>query len=215
MYAHKYSAALIEKSEGHSNEFFSKRDNWTVNRRQEVLSFPEHQRFVCRSCREDYAFQLVLQKLPPEVQTAETVEDLLHGDLSYKQGAGYKGEFNPSFYSAGAFNSARVGDNARAHYQLLSALDAQDILEEGRYFLLKHGSYKGFKERFIFGYFLEGLFNVASSHAFPVSGRAPVGLNPERFVARCQECNQWLHGREFNVQYCDRCAESKPAAVDI
>lgn len=49
---------------------------------------------------------------------------------------------------------------------------------------------------------------------FPDNGRAPVGLNPERIIAACKDCGQWLFGCEFHVEYCDHCMESKPAAVD-
>jgi hypothetical protein len=73
-YAYKqYSAALFETSQDDTMRYFSKRDNWSDDDRQEVLSYPEHLRFACKKCREEYAFQLVLDKVPAEVQTATRV----------------------------------------------------------------------------------------------------------------------------------------------
>lgn len=209
----RFSAALIEATEGHAVEYFSQRDSWSEEERQEILSYPEHRRFVCRGCRETYAMALILDNGSPVIQNAETVEDLLHGEVSYMQGRGWKGDFMPSFYGCGAFNSERVGNNARTDYQLYRALRAQDIMESNRYFH-KHGTVEGYRKRFVYGYFLEEVFSLAAEHDFPSNGRAAVGLNPERFVARCKGCSQWLHECEWNVQYCDHCGESKPAAIE-
>jgi hypothetical protein len=38
-----------------------------------------------------------------------------------------------------------------------------------------------------------------SQLVLPGSNRAPVGLNPERFISRCQSCNAWLHDCEFGT----------------
>ena len=90
---------------------------------------------------------------------------------------------------------------------------AQDIIEEARY-MQEHGSIKGYKARFLYDDDLETLFHEAANKSLPAKGRAPVGLNPERFIARCEECKQWLHGCEFNVKFCENCLESKAAAAD-
>jgi hypothetical protein len=141
------------------------------------------------------------------------VEDVLHGDISFMKSVGDCGDFEPSFYSAGAFNSCNVGKNARAHYQLISVLRGQQFIEQARY-LRKHGTHDGHKERFVYGDNLEDVFEKAANHDFPANGRAPVGLNPERFIAKCKGCSQWLHECEFHVQYCNQCEESKPPAIE-
>jgi hypothetical protein len=157
--------------------------------------------------------QLVLDKAPMSIQSVETVEDLLHGPWSYKHSVGWCGDFGPSFYSGGALNSFFVGTNARAYYQLLGVMHSQQIIEEARY-IRQHGSAKVDNARFVYGDNLECVFSDAAEQKLPANGRAPVGLNPERFIAQCKECQQWLHECEFNVQYCEKCIESKPAAVD-
>ena len=204
-----YSIALIEKNEGHAIEYFANRDNWSEEFRQEVMSTPEEFRFCCIDCRKEYGLQLVLDEAPPNVKSVETVEDLLHGEVSYQHSVGFCGDFGPSFYSAGAFNSKYVGENARASYQLLAVMRAQEIIEQARY-IRKNGSIKGHKARFVYNEDLETVFSDAAEISLPSNGRAPVGLNPEWFIAKCKACQEWLHGCEYSVQYCENCAESRP-----
>mmetsp|Transcript_2912 Transcript_2912/g.5372 ORF Transcript_2912/g.5372 Transcript_2912/m.5372 type:complete len:92 (+) Transcript_2912:648-923(+) len=63
-------------------------------------------RFACRNCREAYvyAFQLVLDKVPAEVQTVESVEDVLHGEIFFMKSVGHCGDFAPSFYTIAAMS---------------------------------------------------------------------------------------------------------------
>ena len=65
--------------------YFAKRDNWSEQRRQGVLSYPEHLRFACGDCRKEYCFQLVLDKAATSIQSVESVEDLLHGQVLQAQ----------------------------------------------------------------------------------------------------------------------------------
>jgi len=221
-YAHSrtsfYSAALIEKSDGHAIEYFAKRDNWTDERRQEVMSCPDYLRLVCKNCRKEYGLQLVLDEVPSTVASVETVEDLLHGEFIYRNSTqndylnGHGFHFSPSFYSGGAFDSAYVGRGATSIDKLLAVMRGQHIIEEARH-IRKHGSIEGYKTRFVYSKNLETVFADAANHTFPFNGRAPVGLNPERFIARCKGCQQWLHGCECSVEYCESCSDSKPAAA--
>jgi len=109
-YTYKYSAALIEKSEGHVMEYFAKRDRRSDELRQEVMSYPEYLRYVCIKCRREYGLQLVLDEAPPIVTSVETIDDLFHGEWSYQHttGGGNITHFSPLFYSGGAFDSAYV-----------------------------------------------------------------------------------------------------------
>jgi hypothetical protein len=86
--------------------YFSKRDNWSDDDRQEVLSYPEHLRFACKKCREEYAFHFVLDKVPAEVQTVESVGDVLRGEISFTKSVGHCGDLAPSFYNAGPLIAA-------------------------------------------------------------------------------------------------------------
>lgn len=208
-----YTVCLIEKSENHALEYFSKRDNWSEEFRQEVMSVPEEGRLACRRCRRDYGLQLVLDQVPSFIESVESVDDVLRGEVSYKHTLGWCGGFDPSFYCGGAFNSYYVGVKARSRHQLLMVLAAQQIIEEARY-VRKHGSRQGYQPRFVYDDEIYYVFQEAAERNFVPSGRAPVGLNPERFIATCKGCQQWLHGCEFNVQYCEDCEERKPAAVD-
>lgn len=212
-YYHPYSIALIEKSPGHAIEYFAKRDNWSEEEREEVSEIPEHQRFACRECRKDYGLSLVLDKAPADLTSEGTVEDVLHGEWSYRHSTGFCGDFDPSFYSGGAFNSFFVGTNARSWDQLLGVMRSQHRIEEARY-IRRHGTIDGYQERFVYGGNREHIFNDASEKNLSPNGRAPVGLNPERFIAKCKDCKEWLHECEFSVEYCERCEGSKPAAVN-
>lgn len=154
-----------------------------------------------------------LDKAPTTVQSVETVDELLHGEVSYAHTVGHCGDFGPSFYSGGAFSSLYVGPDARTWYQLLGVMRAQQIIEKARY-IRKYGSAVGHKQRFVYDDDLAHVFRMAGDCNLPANGRAPVGLNPERFIARCKGCQDWLHGCEFGVQYCEKCMESKPPAVN-
>lgn len=208
-----YSIALIEKSEGHAFEYFAQRDRWSEELRKDMEEIPEHQRLACRQCRRAYGLSLVLDKAPSEVTAIGSVQDLLHGEWSYRHSIGHCGDFDPSFYSGGAFNSFFVGSRARSWSEQLGVLMSQQRIEEARY-IRRYGTNDGYQARFVYGDTLESVFRDAANANLPRNGRAPVGLNPERFIAKCKGCQEWLHECEFNVKYCNQCVESKPAAVE-
>ena len=198
-YHYRYSIMLFEKSNGHGTEYFAKRFKWTEEERQLVDSVKPSHRYACLACRQEYAIQLVLAEAP----VPESDVDILHGDVSFRHGSW----FSPSFYGAGAFNSERVGENARSLFEMLSVLHAQCISEKARY-IQRHNTDEGFVDRFVYNIELPKLFKDASSRIFPPSGRAPVGLNPERFVGVCEKekCGAFLVEREFGTKFCENCS---------
>jgi len=120
--------------------------------------------------------------------------------------------FGPAFYAAPAFNSVYVGLNSRFVYQIASSLRAQEFIEKCRY-VKKKGYVRGYTPRFAWDQNLADLFKKTGNLTFPPCGRAPVGLNPERFIAVCKKCSAWLHGYDFHEDYCEKCeaTETKDA----
>ena len=52
---------------------------------------------------------------------------------------------------------------------------------------------------------LECVFIEASLLDFPKSKRPVVGLNPERFIRKCQSCQDYLHGCVYGELFCIKC----------
>lgn len=204
--ANLYTIALFEKTENHAIDFFSKYWNWSEQDREEVNAIERLCRFACLPCRNAYALHLVLEQSPISL---ETVDDSLRGDLAFMFSRGFNGDFNPSWYSGGAFSSLRVRNDSRTIDEAYMLLRAQSIAELGRH-ILKHGSPVCYVKRFTYGKTLDVVFEQASKVIFPETARPPIGLNPERFIARCDECGEWLHGCEFGAR-CESCDESKPS----
>ena len=94
-----------------------------------------------------------------------------------------------------------------------SRLESQLKLEKSRHFE-KYGTSEGYLPRFVFGRYLNGLFRKASKTTFQGNKRNPVGLNPERFVAKCKQegCARWLIDAEYGTEYFDDCLSKKPSA---
>jgi hypothetical protein len=119
--------------------------------------------------------------------------------------------FSRRFYSGGVFDAKKIHYPT---YKALATLDSQLTAEKTRHWV-KHETLEGYKPRFTYGTNLDALFERASTMHFEESKRAPVGLNPERFIASCQGCQQWLLDCEFGVQFCEKCNESKPGAKKV
>ena len=110
----------------------------------------------------------------------------------------------------GVFNSTFVRGNARPTVQILSMLHSQSIFEVSAY-VMKHGSPNEYNKRFVYGSDLEATLQKASRTPLQKAARPPIGLNPERIVDRCEQCQGWLPGNRYGVKDCERCSETKQA----
>jgi len=146
-----------------------------------------------------------------EYPVGDDVDDYdLRGEKALMLTNGYKGMTpDPSFYSGGTFDSTQVRDSARSNIQAREMLFTQNRLEKIRH-VRKHGTVEGYQQRFTFSDDLAKVFEEASQLVLPGSNRAPVGLNPERFIPRCQSCNAWLHDCEFGTLVCEPCESRNP-----
>ena len=208
-----YTMALFENSPNDATEFFKNMYDWDEVKVQEVHEVPPHLRIACKFCREQYGLSQFLKEEYP----VDEFEDMLHGmkTLWKSLSSGYKGDLEPSFYGGAAFNSKLVRNDSRSDIKAQSMLHSQSRAEMLR-FMIKHNTLKGYKQRFTFTRViskyglekrenplgpLQDVFDDASKLTFPESGRPPVGLNPERFIAKCKECKDWLHGvRNYSLQ---------------
>jgi hypothetical protein len=137
----------------------------------------------------------------------ETINDVLRGEKALQFSVGVCGDMALSFYGGGVFDSAGM------------CLRAQSMAEKCRY-IVKHGSDKDFRQRFIHAHdlfllangnqvmevvvafpeedgsqIIDWIFDRASVHWFPDIKRAPIGLNPERFIPKCKNCKKLLRIR--------------------
>lgn len=205
-----YSPFLFESTKGDALQFYQHFLGWSQESQEKIEQIPEKLRVVCKNCRFQYGLDLVLRNAPESIKEEKTTDELLHGDMHYCHTWRYSNStFDPSFYCVGVFNSEWVRSKARAKYLALEALGSQSRAEAARY-ILKHRTMDGYQSRFIYSTYLDGLFAVTQS--FPAPSRAPVGLNPERFIQKCKSCSTWLTGCEFDVDYCERCEDRKPEA---
>lgn len=189
----KYTFGVVAKTEEHLFEFLSKKNQWSHDYQNLVRSIHPMARLICDRCREDYVIHLLLEFGP--LDFGDSIDELLHGEMCYASGG---------FYAAGAFDGTRVRAKARTTYSYMRILDLQTNAEKVRY-LLRHGSYDGYKQRFTFGYELKTLLEQVSEISFAEPGRRPLGLNPERFVADCSRCQKPMLGREYGTQVCEEC----------
>jgi len=211
-----YSMALFEKTEYDATEFFANIFNWDEERRRQVEEVPNHLRKACRYCRNQYG---ITQFLKDEAPLDDTLceEPLKDGDRTFKFSRGYCGQLCPSFYGGPTFDGHRVGSMARKYPEAVNVLVAQSKAEKTRYFI-KHGNLHNYRPRFLHTKMtvddpLKQLFEEASKITFDTNIRRPIGLNPERFIAQCESCGDWLHGCEYGTKFCVECDESKPAAT--
>lgn len=200
-----YSLAMFEKSEGDATRFLSRLNNWSEKDLASVLQTPNELRMCCKQCRNMYSMSLFFMEESP---LDGSVEDVLHGDKAFKFSNGETGFLCPSFYNGGAFDPTLVRSSARNIHKAKGILKAQSLAERVRY-IMKHGNEKGYVDRFTHGDDLTKVFDSASEIILPGSNRAPVGLNPERFIASCESCHARLHGSEYGTQFCSKCATPK------
>jgi len=138
---------------------------------------------------------------------------------SYKSGGTDEGGsfsgFLPKFYGVGSFNPILVKWWARSVDEQCCTLQSQLTAERARH-LVKHlgeesalrknlsifSPHKNdaFKNRFTYGL---GILSRGNT-SFPGSNRAPVGLNPERFIERCRGCDSFLLGCEYGTEFCPK-----------
>eukprot|EP00797_Seminavis_robusta_P031508 Sro687_g187210.1 n/a (371) ;mRNA; r:12005-13117 len=214
---------LIEESDGHALRFFADLNQWDDEMHNKVNSVPRHLRQACEACRKRYALYLLLNDKSRENEPAWNNTDLREDKAVQCMGIG-NNYFRPSFYAGGAFDSTRVRGRARHFCEAQAVLQGQSIAEQLRY-IVEHGTVKGYHQRFTFDplpYFriqlnsrtgLQNVFGQAMQKTLAHPARPPIGLNPERFLARCLGCSKWLHGYEFGTEMCTDCFDSKPAAV--
>ena len=202
-----YSMKMYEKSHDDAIDFFRQRFSYNEEELQEVKAIDPYLRVSCSKCKHEYELiRLVMAKYPDLMKEYDLEDDNLHGEFSYShsnQQSQYV-RFEPSFYSGGVFNSTHVRGNARRLLQILSMLHAQSIFEVSRY-VLKHGSPAGYKKRFVYGSDLMKTLLKARRTKLQEPARPPIGLNPERFVERCEQCQSWLLGNTYGSKTCQRC----------
>ena len=51
-------------------------------------------------------------------------------------------------------------------------------------------------------------FDKASQIQLQEPKRSPIGLNPERFVERCNSCKKWLLGERYGTKECAQYSSS-------
>ena len=103
-------------------------------------------------------------------------------------------------------------NNARRTIQILSMLHSQSIFEVCAY-VMKHGSPFDYKKRFVYGSDLIATLQKASKTPLQKAARPPIGLNPERIVDRCEQCQSWLLGNRYGVKDCKRCSSNNVEGI--
>ena len=83
-------------------------------------------------------------------------------------------------------------------------MHSQTLFELSAY-VMKHGSPIGYKKRFVYGSDLVDTIRKAQRTPLQQAARPPIGLNPERFVERCEQCHKWLLGNRYSVKDCQNC----------
>lgn len=216
-----YSVMLFEQEEGEVIDYFANIFKWSPEKRSNMEALDPRLRMICRKCRYKFEAFAFLKRHDRYPSSSDSAEEILQSNLTFQR---TKKEFSPCFYSGVVFDSTRHGRKGYFVPKLLSTLRSQLLAEEVRYYT-KTGSIHGYLPRFVYhnehqrrgriSWYesdVDSVFQDASETTFAASGRPPVGLNPERFIARCSGCDTWLVNCEFNVKYCELCNESKPAA---
>ena len=203
-----YTQMMFENSPGDAIAFFRKRFNWSDDDLATVKNIDPYLRMACRRCKVQYnLIKVVMAKYPDLMKEYWLEEEKLRGCFSYMHTIGEsKGEYEPSFYSGGVFESTQVRSDAKPTLKILSSLHAQKIFEVASY-IMRHGSPDNYKKRFVHGDKLEEVFEMARCSVLQKSKRPPVGLNPERFIERCDQCQRWLLGNQYGVKDCKMCSE--------
>lgn len=204
-----YTQKLFEVSPGDAVDFFSKRFEWTEDDFRKVNEVDPYLRMACRRCKNEYLLcRVVMAKYPALMKEYNLEDDNLRSEFSYMH---TNGHFQPSFYSGSVFDSTRIRGDARRTIENMSMMRAQSIFEVSSW-VLKHGSPKDYSKRFVFDRDLEETFRKAHMTSLREPARPPIGLNPERFVDRCDICTNWLTGNRYGSKACQNCDRKKPAA---
>lgn len=219
---YRYSIMLFEQEEGEVIDYFANIFEWSPEKRSYMEALDPRLRVICRECRYKFETFAFLKRNDRHPSGSVSAEEILQSNLAFQR---TRTAFSPCFYSGVVFDSSRNGRRAYFVPALLSILRSQLLAEEVRYYT-KTGSSHGYLPRFVYDNEhqeygsisryesdIDYVFQDASETTFAASGRPPVGLNPERFIARCSGCDTWLVNCEFNVNYCELCSESKPAAT--
>ena len=207
-----YTLCVFEEAEGDALDYFSKVHNFDKAKVQE-----DHHPWLircCRRCRHMYETYAFLKRNPDyanRIGSEDAENELLSGPSYKRQNMDMRHPFSPSFYSGGVFDGRRNRYKPGYVEVILRRLESQLDAERARHFQ-KHDTYKGYKKRFVYRTDINNLFESASEILFEGSKRNPVGLNPERFIATCKHCRQWLVGHEYGSEYCDDCQNKKPKA---
>jgi hypothetical protein len=192
---YKYTFGVVAKTEHDLFQFLAKRNQWSLEHQKNVRSIHPMARMICRHCRDAYMLHLVLPACPPDF--ADSMDELLHGEMCYVRGG---------FYAGGTFNSTAVRSKARTASAYLSLLKVQAVAEKAKYWI-RHGSCDGYKERFAFADDLKELLDEASKVIFAEPHRRPLGLNPERFMEECEKCQKQMPEREYGTRVCEECKD--------
>ena len=215
---------LFERSPGDAIDFFSQRFHWSEEDKRLVNEVDPYLRMACLKCKQDYnLIRVVMQRYPDLLKEYELDEDILHGRFAYSSSNCSDNHvwFSPSFYSGGVFSSTHVRSNARRTLKIYAMLFSQSVFELSAY-VMKHGSAEGYKKRFVFERCdfkcgsdarwlksdLISTLKLAQNTALQEPARPPIGLNPERFVERCDRCQNWLVGNMYGSKQCSRCNTS-------
>lgn len=196
---------LIEHSPGDAINFFALKNKWTTDKRKEKEDIDPRMKCLCRKCRYEYENYAFFRENPNRKEPAE--DPLRSGEMFSRS---HNHVFAPCFYSGGVFDSKRVLGNAHFRPMALNALESQLTAEKWKYFN-RESSFEGYKPRYVFGDDLDEVFTKLSETELQRNSRAPIGLNPERFVVACKSCNYWLLGYECGEKHCSKCQPKKPA----
>jgi len=206
-----YTMKMFEKSPGDALDFFQERFGWSDDDLRIVNEVDPYLRVACQKCRNEYNLvRVVMPKYPDLMKEYDLEDDNLRGKFSYTHTNGEQCfvSYDPSFYSGGVFDGALVRGDARRTVQILSMLHAQSIFEVSAY-VMKHGSPDNYKKRFVHGSILTKTLQKAGRTPLRKAARPPIGLNPERFVERCEQCRSWLLGNRYGSKDCQRCSGNK------
>jgi hypothetical protein len=201
--------------------FFAEYHEWDDELSTMVGGVDLRLRVACKNCRYRYYISTTAKQSDP-------VFDQLDEENILREPAcqGWKGEYSQSiradrnvfshgsafcaFYCGSCFDS-RLAREEFSFRQLLGSLWSKKSLESEREKTKVSNKRSG--PRFVYGHRLASVFENARRNIFPTPARAPVGLNPERFVAKCEGCQKWLLDSEYGVQFCEQCSERKPPAM--
>mmetsp|Transcript_25249 Transcript_25249/g.38769 ORF Transcript_25249/g.38769 Transcript_25249/m.38769 type:complete len:796 (-) Transcript_25249:78-2465(-) len=204
-----HTMKLFERSPGDAIDFFSRRFRWSAEDMILVKEVDPYLRMACQKCKQDYnLIRVVMAKYPDLLKEYDLNDDILHGQFAYS--SSNCSSFEPSFYSGGVFNSTHVRNRARRALKIYAMLQSQSVFELSAY-VTKHGSAEGYKKRFVFhcGDYAESdlisTLRKAQRTVLQEPARPPIGLNPERFVEKCGQCQSWLVGNIYGSKDCKSC----------